>query len=109
MFYKNRGTATLKELDIKDFVPSTFEMVSENVDFQFKDKEGREEDNKNIESVEQKAPGDYDGSMRVWSFPQVKPGDTISIQYTIKGSGDFSMKQAQTTFTYFLSFFFFFF
>ena len=99
LFYKNRGTATLTELDIKDFVPSTFEMISENVDFQFKDKEGREEDNKNIKSVEQKAPGDYDGSMRVWSFPQVKPGDTISIQYTIKGSGEFSMKQAQTTFT----------
>ncbi len=99
LFYKNRGTATLKELDIKDFVPSTFELISEQVDFQFKDAQGREEDNNSIKSVEQDVPGDHDGNLRVWKFPLVKPGDSINIQYTIKGSGEFSMKKAQLTFT----------
>ena len=99
LFYKNRGTAILKDLKIKDFIPDTFEMTSENVDFEFKDSEGREEDNTDIESVEQDVPGDYEGSMRVWNFAQVKPDDIIKISYVIKGSGEFSMKKAQLTFT----------
>ena len=99
LFYKNRGTATLKDLEIKDFIPETFEMTSENVDFKFEDSEGREEDNTNIEAEDQEAPSDYEGSMKVWKFPNVKPKDTINISYTIKGSGEYSMKKAQLTFT----------
>lgn len=99
LYYMNRGTATLKELDIKDFVPSTFEFISEQVDFKFKDPEGREEDNNSITSVEQDVPGDHEGALRVWKFPEVRPGDSVNINYRIKGSGEFSMKKAQLTYT----------
>jgi hypothetical protein len=99
LFYKNRGTATLKDLQIRDFVPSSFKMTNEKVDFIVENEAGEDTDNSKIESKDEKAPSDYDGSVKVWNFPSVKPDNKISIRYTIQGSGEFSMKQAQMTFT----------
>ncbi len=100
LFYKNRGTATLNDLEIKDFIPETFEFVTESVDFSTNDPDQRDASYDQIKGEERDIPsGEHEGKMKVWTFPIVKPDDKVSIRYTISGTGDFSMKKAQLTFT----------
>ena len=100
LFYKNRGTATLNDLEIKDFIPDSFEFVTESVEFTTEDPDARDNEYDQIKGEEQEVPsGDYEGKMKVWKFPVVKPNDKLNIHYTISGSGEFSMKKAQLTFT----------
>jgi hypothetical protein len=99
LFYKNRGTAELATLAIRDFVPEGFTMNSEEVDFASTDEEGNEVQSE-VQSEDGETPDmDVEGTMKVWNFENVKPDNKIFIRYIISGEGEYSMRQAQMTFT----------
>lgn len=100
LFYKNRGTAVLDKLAIKDFIPKAFTIQSENVEFITTDDDGNEL-KLNGESSEEDAPSEMEveGKIKIFIFEQVKPNDKIIIKIAISGEGEYSMRQAQMTFT----------
>jgi hypothetical protein len=72
LIYQNKGDAAKSDINISDFVPTGFIVLSTS----------------KAKDVEPEREGQKDGTMLTWSFKEVAPNEEIEIKYSIHGEGD---------------------
>lgn len=76
IIYKNRGDATKTDVVVADFVPTGFEIVDHDRNY--------EEESKD------------DGTLLKWTIAEIVPGEEAEINYALKGKGkDYSLKNIE--------------